>query len=224
MGKRRTDRVGACCAYHGTHPLECGGEGLIESREHRVVRRPQEISPQTNRKNRNRHHQSSQLLSLNPDESEKDEAADEKPVVTTAKSEIELPTATPKPTATATPAKPSPTPAPRAKQLQNQSRNQLPGKRWWRKPLQNRRQNPSRAQRKRAPSRRKKTKLFSQKRIPRLRAQARKADQQVKLAMAAVEAARPNLAGMATCCMIVFTAPGSSRPRRSLRAQKFRHS
>jgi TonB family protein len=47
--------------------------------------------------------------------SEQDEAADEKPVVTTAKSEIELPSATPKPTATATPAKPSPTPALRAK-------------------------------------------------------------------------------------------------------------
>ena len=48
-------------------------------------------------------------------ESEQDEAADEKPVVTTAKSEIELPTVTPKPTATATPAKPSATPALRAK-------------------------------------------------------------------------------------------------------------
>ena len=47
--------------------------------------------------------------------SEQDEAADEKPVVTTAKSEIELPSATPKPTATATPAKPSATPASRAK-------------------------------------------------------------------------------------------------------------
>src|SRR5215470_16507386 len=47
-------------------------------------------------------------------ESEQDEAADEKPVVTTAKSEIELPPATPKPTATATPApKRTPTPAPR---------------------------------------------------------------------------------------------------------------
>jgi TonB family protein len=45
---------------------------------------------------------------------EQDEAADEKPVVTTAKSEIELPSATPKP-ATATPAKPSATPALRAK-------------------------------------------------------------------------------------------------------------
>jgi TonB family protein len=41
--------------------------------------------------------------------SEQDEAADEKPVVTTAKSEIEIPTAT------ATPAKPSATPALRAK-------------------------------------------------------------------------------------------------------------
>src|SRR6266481_158489 len=39
--------------------------------------------------------------------SEQNEPADEKPVVTTAKSEIEIPTATPKPTATATPAKPS---------------------------------------------------------------------------------------------------------------------
>jgi TonB family protein len=44
---------------------------------------------------------------------EKNEAADEKPVVTSAKSEIELPTATPKPTAT--PATPSATPALRAK-------------------------------------------------------------------------------------------------------------
>jgi outer membrane biosynthesis protein TonB len=46
--------------------------------------------------------------------SEEDETADKKPVVTTAKSEIELPTATPKPTATATPAKPSSTPASKA--------------------------------------------------------------------------------------------------------------
>src|SRR5437870_761594 len=44
-----------------------------------------------------------------------EEARDEKSVVTTAKSEIELPSATPKPTATATPAKPSITPAPKAK-------------------------------------------------------------------------------------------------------------
>jgi TonB family protein len=43
---------------------------------------------------------------------EKNEDADEKPVVPTAKSEIELPSATPKPTATATPApERSPTPA-----------------------------------------------------------------------------------------------------------------
>jgi protein TonB len=47
--------------------------------------------------------------------SKQDEPAEEKPVVTTAKSEIELPTATPKPTATATPAKPSATPPLRAK-------------------------------------------------------------------------------------------------------------
>ena len=47
---------------------------------------------------------------------EEDEAADEKPVVTTAKSEIELPLATPKPTATATPAlKRTLTPAPKPK-------------------------------------------------------------------------------------------------------------
>jgi TonB family protein len=48
-------------------------------------------------------------------ESEQDEATEEKPVVTTAKSEIELPSVTPKPTATATPAKPSTTPALRSK-------------------------------------------------------------------------------------------------------------
>ena len=49
-------------------------------------------------------------------ESEQDEAADEKPVITTAKSEIELPTATLKPTPTATPPpKPRATPASRAK-------------------------------------------------------------------------------------------------------------
>ena len=46
---------------------------------------------------------------------EKNEAADEKPVVTSAKSEIELPTATPKATPTATPARTSTTPALRAK-------------------------------------------------------------------------------------------------------------
>ena len=47
--------------------------------------------------------------------SEQDEPVEEKPVVTTAKSEIEIPTATPKPTATAIPAKPITTPALRAK-------------------------------------------------------------------------------------------------------------
>jgi len=47
--------------------------------------------------------------------SERQEAADEKSVVTSAKSEIELPTATPKATPTATPARTSTTPALRAK-------------------------------------------------------------------------------------------------------------
>jgi TonB family protein len=48
--------------------------------------------------------------------SEQDETTDKKPVVTTAKSEIELPTATPKPTTTATPVpKPSATPAQKPK-------------------------------------------------------------------------------------------------------------
>jgi len=46
---------------------------------------------------------------------EKDDDAKEEPVVTTAKSEIELPSATRKPTPTATPTKPSPTPVSRAK-------------------------------------------------------------------------------------------------------------
>src|ERR1051325_5684317 len=46
---------------------------------------------------------------------EENKNVDEKPVVNTAKSEIELPTATPKPTATATPTKASPTPAPKAR-------------------------------------------------------------------------------------------------------------
>jgi TonB family protein len=46
---------------------------------------------------------------------EQDETPEEKAPVTTAKSEIELPTATPKPTPTATPAKPSATPASKEK-------------------------------------------------------------------------------------------------------------
>src|SRR5439155_1702034 len=96
--------------------------------------------------------------------------------------------------------------------------------RWWRKVLRNQRQNPSRAQRKRTRSRRKRKKLFWQKRIPRLRAEAGKADQQEKLAAKAVEAVRRNLAGTATCCTTVFIVPGSSPPRTSRPAQKFRHS
>ena len=62
-------------------------------------------------------------------ESEKDKAADEKPVVTNAKSEIELPTATPKPTATATPLpKQSATPALRAKTTPKPIPKQTPKK------------------------------------------------------------------------------------------------
>jgi len=57
---------------------------------------------------------------LSPPEKE-EAAADEKPAVTTAKSEIELPTATPKPTPTATPARPSPTPASKAKPTPKQT-------------------------------------------------------------------------------------------------------
>jgi TonB family protein len=48
-------------------------------------------------------------------ELEQNDAADEKPVVASAKSEIELPAVTPKPTATATPAKPTATPEPKPK-------------------------------------------------------------------------------------------------------------
>src|SRR5512132_343927 len=63
-------------------------------------------------------HESPSLQQPHPDSelsgSEQDEPAQEKPVVTTAKSEIELASATPKPTATAPPAKPSATPAVRA--------------------------------------------------------------------------------------------------------------
>ena len=48
-------------------------------------------------------------------ESEHDEAADEKALVTNAKSEIELPSVTPKPTVAPSPGKPKITPAPRTK-------------------------------------------------------------------------------------------------------------
>ena len=56
-------------------------------------------------------------------QTEGDEAAHEKPVVTAAKSEIELPSVTPKPTATATPAKPSATPVVGAKTTPKPARN-----------------------------------------------------------------------------------------------------
>src|SRR5215813_14501492 len=97
---------------------------------------------------------------------------------------------------------------------------ELPRKPWWRTLLlpaaaqhcrrgQNRVQDPSRPQRKRTRSRKKRTQSFSQKRIPHLKPEAGKADQQAKLVPA--EALRRNLAGTAICCMIVFTPPGSNR-------------
>lgn len=54
---------------------------------------------------------------------ERNEGADEKPVLTSAKSEIELPSATPKPTPTAAPAKPTATPAAKAKTTPKPVRN-----------------------------------------------------------------------------------------------------
>ena len=63
-------------------------------------------------------------VAIDSRQTEKDEAPDEKPVVTAEKSEIELPSATPKPTATATPPpKPSVTPALKAKVTPKPSRN-----------------------------------------------------------------------------------------------------
>ena len=56
-------------------------------------------------------------------QTEKDKAADEKPALTSAKSEIELPAATPKLTPTAAPAKPSATPAAKAKTTPKPARN-----------------------------------------------------------------------------------------------------
>ena len=77
-----------------------GGAGDLSADESEEHESPSQKQPATDTESR---------------ESEQDEAREEKPVVTTAKSEIELPSATPKPTATATPAKPSVTPALRAK-------------------------------------------------------------------------------------------------------------
>jgi len=78
-----------------------GGQGDLPVGESQTQESPSRKQPATDTESR---------------ESEKDKAADEKPVVTNAKSEIELPTATPKPTATATPLpKQSATPALRAK-------------------------------------------------------------------------------------------------------------
>jgi TonB family protein len=77
-----------------------GGQGDLSADESEKQESPSPKQPATDTESR---------------ESEQDEAREEKPIVTTANSEIELPTATPKPTATATPAKPSATPALRAK-------------------------------------------------------------------------------------------------------------
>jgi TonB family protein len=78
-----------------------GGQGVLSAGESQKEESPLPRQPSTDTES---------------SESENDKAADEKPVVTNAKSEIELPTATPKPTATATPVpKPSATPALRAK-------------------------------------------------------------------------------------------------------------
>jgi len=78
-----------------------GGQGDLSASESQTKESPSPKQPATDTES---------------SESEKDKAADEKSVVTNAKSEIELPTATPKPTATATPLpKQSATPALRAK-------------------------------------------------------------------------------------------------------------
>ncbi len=73
---------------------------------------------------------SSKLPSIKSESSrpEKDDDSAEKPVATTAKSEIELPLATPKPTPKATPAKPSPTPVTRAKPTPKPSPKATPRK------------------------------------------------------------------------------------------------
>jgi periplasmic protein TonB len=60
--------------------------------------------------------------------SEQHEAAEEKPVMSAAKSEIELPAVTPKPMATATPAKPSATPGTRNKTTPKPIRKPTPRK------------------------------------------------------------------------------------------------
>jgi len=54
-------------------------------------------------------------IKIEPSQPEKNDDTDEKPLGTTARSEIELPSATPKPTPTATPVKPSPSPAAKPK-------------------------------------------------------------------------------------------------------------
>ena len=77
-----------------------GGAGDISAGESEKKESPSQKQPST---------------AIESSRSAQEEAADEKSVVATAKSEIELPSATPKPTPTASPAKPSVTPALKAK-------------------------------------------------------------------------------------------------------------
>ena len=147
----------------------------------------------------------------------KDEPEEEKPAVTTAKSEIELPSPTPKPTpkpaifdSTPKPKvtpKATPKPAPKKVLLAKAS------------PKQVLKTKPSSTK-----SSEKSDK--NEKPLPRkpelLRAAAGKPVQPGKVAAPVAEAARQNSAGMATCFMIAFTAPGFSRPPASLPALKFR--
>src|SRR5438132_5726827 len=65
-------------------------------------------------------------------------------------------------------------------------------------------------------------KPLQQKRDLHLRTALEKQAQQAKVDTPAAGAAHRSSGGMAICCMIAFTAPGSSRRLTSLRAPKFR--
>jgi TonB family protein len=91
-----------------------GGQGALSAKESEKQESPSPKQPATD---------------TEYSESEKDETADEEPVLTPAKSEIELPTATPKPTATATALpKPSATTAVRARTTPNPLQKPTPKK------------------------------------------------------------------------------------------------
>ncbi len=144
---------------------------------------------------------------VEPKPAKDDEPQEEKPVVTTAKSEIELPSPTPNPTPRATPSpKPTASPTPKPKATA--------------KPLPK----PGRARRNPVRSQRKMRKALRQKPELRLRPAVGKQVQRGKVAMPAAEPAGLNLVGTATCFMIAFTAPGSSQQPTSLPAAKFRLS